>query len=238
MKATPVSIDLITIDHDIQSRAATNRETVVEYAEAWKNEAEFPPVELFCDGVDYYVGDGIHRILSAQSAGRSSVTANVHKGGKHEASIFACGANKSHGLKRTNADKRKCVERVLTLEPEWADNRIAAHIGVGDDMVKAARKQLSENESCKVNVNPPTRVGSDGKRRAAPKPAAKKTPKPEPVAAPPAPEKPVKNGKPTISTADRKDAHKFLGSLIRTLDRMGLYAELKAPLNVIAERIA
>jgi hypothetical protein len=174
MKATSIPIDLITIDHETQSRADTNRDTVAEYAEAWRSENEFPPVDLFSDGTGYHVGDGVHRILSAKEAGRSSVPACVHQGGKHEASIFACGANKSHGLKRTNADKRKCVERMLRLEAEWADNRIAAHVGVSQEHVRQVRAQLTTVVGS--DVNPPTRVGSDGKRRTAPKPAVKETP--------------------------------------------------------------
>ena len=37
----------------------------------------------------------------------------MHEGGKHEALIFALGANAGHGLRRTNADKRNAVKIAL-----------------------------------------------------------------------------------------------------------------------------
>lgn len=237
MKVIEVPIDQITIDHETQSRAATNSDTVAEYAEAWSSEADFPPVELFSDGGAYHVGDGVHRILSAEAAGVFSVPAHIHKGDRRAAAIYACGANKSHGLKRSNADKRKCVERMLKLEPEWADNRIAEHVGVVNHLVSSVREQLGTNPSCEVDVNPPTRVGKDGKRRAAPAPKPSKSDAPKAPASKPDPPKPkpVKNGQPVVSHKERDKAESLVGELIRLLCDLGVYQQVRDHLNAVAE---
>jgi hypothetical protein len=235
MKATPVAIDLIKIDHETQSRASTNELVVAEYEEGWRGDSAFPPVDLFTDGNGYYIGDGVHRVLSAARAERLSVMALVHKGGRHEAAIFACGANKSHGLKRTNADKRHAVEKLLRLEPEWADRRIAEHVGVGEHLVGVVRDQLRESRSCPVDVNPPTRVGSDGKRRKAPAVKRETAPDAPDAAITERAAKPVKNGAPTVASKDRRRAESLVGELIRLLCDLGVYQQVRSEINAVAE---
>ena len=68
----------------------------------------------------------------------------------------------AHGLKRTNADKRRSVELALAEWPNVSDRQIAEICAVGHDMVAGIRAgQLAENASCE----PQPRVGKDGKAR-------------------------------------------------------------------------
>lgn len=47
----------------------------------------------------------------------------------------------------SNADKRNCVERMVKLEPEWADNRIAEHVRLAHTFVADVRLQLVSDTS-------------------------------------------------------------------------------------------
>ncbi len=165
-KAKPISLDAIVVDGRTQSRQRTDPEVVDQYAEAWRDGMDFPPVDLFTeDGDLYYVADGIHRCLGAIKAERSSIPAIVHEGDEHAARVFACSANKNHGLHRSNADKRNAVALMLELEPSWSNRKIAEHVGVGNQLVGDVRKSL-ESTARITQLN--ERVGSDGKIRKVP----------------------------------------------------------------------
>ena len=156
-----LSLGAIVLDDKTQSRDRTEPEVVEQYAEAWRNKAEFPPVDLFAeDNLVYYIGDDIYRCQGALAAGRSSIIAIVHGGNEHAAKVFACGANKNHGLYRSNADKRNAVARMLECEPTWSNRMIAEHVGVDDKTVKSVRNVLvSGVELPHLNE----RVGTDGR---------------------------------------------------------------------------
>lgn len=65
--------------------------------------------------------------------------------------ILTVGANASHGLRRTNADKRKAVEMMLSLAEQdkidgikqWSQNEIAKQCGVSWDTVNRIWQALS-----------------------------------------------------------------------------------------------
>jgi hypothetical protein len=72
------------------------------------------------------------------------------------------GANKSHGLRRSNSDKQKAVKAAL-LHSKGAtesDRAIAEHCGVSDPFVGKLRKQM-EGESGLQTVS--SRTGRDGR---------------------------------------------------------------------------
>jgi hypothetical protein len=77
---------------------------------------------------------------------------------RQDARWLALGANKAHGLRQTNEDKRRAVEAALRMRPEWSDSRIAEHVGVHHSTVGDARKRLAESAS-----QPATRTGRDGR---------------------------------------------------------------------------
>ena len=52
--------------------------------------------------------------------GLAKISADVREGSRRDAILYAVGANASHGLKRTNRDKRNAV-MVLLKDPEWSD---------------------------------------------------------------------------------------------------------------------
>lgn len=140
---TPKQISLrdIRIDGGTQSRVELNNTTVEEYSEAMADGVQFPPVVVFFDGASHWLVDGFHRYFGADQAGLEEIAADVRNGTQLDAQLFSFGVNSDHGLRRTNADKRKAVTGALNhpVSCKWSNNQIAKHCGVSDKTVAAVR---------------------------------------------------------------------------------------------------
>lgn len=147
----PLRIDEVKIDNQIQSRTIMDRNTVYEYVEAMKGGVKFPPIIVFNDGTAYWLADGFHRVAAAKICQRTAIEAEVHEGSKRDAILFSVGANASHGLRRSNEDKRNAVKKLLD-DPEWqiwSDRQIAEKCAVSHTFVAIMRKELSGN-GCQI----------------------------------------------------------------------------------------
>jgi hypothetical protein len=115
----------------------------------WRREPCSPPVVLFRDGEQHWIGDGYHRIAAAQRVGFTSIRAEVREGDQRDARLYAASANQTHGLRRTNADKRLAVLILLQDEEwgQWSDRAIARHCGVSPTFVGSLRASLSTVDS-------------------------------------------------------------------------------------------
>jgi hypothetical protein len=171
---------------DLQARAATDDKTIAEYAEAYKDGAKFPAAVVFHDGKTYFLADGFHRYFGAKEAGFTDLLCDVREGTRKDALWFSIGANKTHGLKRSNADKRNAVQMALQERPEMTDNAIASYIGVSNHLVSDFRKPVSTTVKQVGEFQPEKRTGADGKHY----PATKLPPVPVVKSPPPEPEKP------------------------------------------------
>lgn len=141
-----VDRSLIQIDPDVQPREKIDQATVDQYREDKQRGDEFPPAILFFDGERYWPGDGIHRILAEPEGNK--IPAIVKGGGRHEARLYACGANRTHGLKRSNADKRRAVKMALEEMSDKSDGAIAKHVGVSQPFVGIVRASTQNVLSC------------------------------------------------------------------------------------------
>lgn len=136
-----VSVADIAVDPRCQPRAAIDPRIVAEYAEEMADGAVFPPLTVYDDGERLWLADGFHRLEAAKSLGLARVMCEIRRGTLRDAILHACGANASHGLRRTNADKRRAVETLLR-DPEWSqwsDYEIARRCAVSDDLVRRMR---------------------------------------------------------------------------------------------------
>ncbi|ORC47825.1 hypothetical protein B2G74_22225 [Burkholderia sp. A27] len=145
MTQQAIKLALIRIDGGTQSRASINEDTVADYAEAITGGAKLPAVIVFHDGTDLWLADGFHRYRAHNKIGALDIDADVRNGTQADAKLFAYGANKDHGLRRTNEDKKKAVIGMLTDFGEWTDNRIANHVGVDHKTVAAHRTSILGN---------------------------------------------------------------------------------------------
>ena len=137
-----IELSKIIIDGGTQPRAEINQATVDEYAEAINAGASLPPVTLFYDGAHYWLADGFHRYHGARLAGRTTIHEEVTPGTLREAILYSLSANSKHGLRRSNADKRRSVETLLNDAEwsKWSDNELARRCAVSVSFVGDVRR--------------------------------------------------------------------------------------------------
>jgi ParB-like chromosome segregation protein Spo0J len=135
---------IVADESQMQAREKLSEKTAKNYAALMKDGIKFPPVEVFKDGDKYVLADGFHRLHAMKLNGDVTTEVKVRPGGKREALFFAIGANATHGLARSNDDKKKAVHMLLT-DPDWkkcSDRDLAKYAGVSNVMVSKYRKTL------------------------------------------------------------------------------------------------
>jgi ParB-like chromosome segregation protein Spo0J len=98
-----------------QVRVKLSKETIDQYCEEIKTGAIFPPIDVFSEenSERNILADGHHRLYAHVHAGLEEIEVTMHVGDKHEALKFALMANRSHGLRMSNADKVASVKMAL-----------------------------------------------------------------------------------------------------------------------------
>lgn len=131
----------IRLDHRLQSRVEIDQDVVAEYRDAIIAGDKLPPVSVMFDKVYYYLVDGFHRYDATTAANLGEINALVTEGHFQDALLASVGANSKHGLRRTNDDKRRAVQTILSVPAwaEWSDNQIAKACGVSHPFVAAVR---------------------------------------------------------------------------------------------------
>ncbi len=145
----PQSIAISDIqDGGAQMRVEMKPDVVRDYADDMAAGAIFPPVLVYHDGTDYWLADGFHRVAAARKIERETIDAEVREGTARDAIIQGIGANASHGLRRSQADKRRAVERLLRDEEwsKWSDRKIAKVAKVDHKTVGKIRRELLGGE--------------------------------------------------------------------------------------------
>lgn len=143
------------LDKHVQMRVGINRSAVLDYAdliEEWCNSGgkpddfPLPPLIVYWqEGSKHYVADGFHRVLAARKMKLDSLPCEVRHGNKRDALLHAASANATHGVRRSNEDKRKAVIGMLTDKEwgKWTVAEIAAHCRVSKTMVGRYKAWMS-----------------------------------------------------------------------------------------------
>lgn len=136
------------IETSIQTRYRLDQSVIGEYALAMKAGAKFPPVDVFSEkGSERFIlVDGHHRLHAAHDAGRKKLACNVHSGDREAALRFALAANSDHGLRRSQADKRKAVLTALN-QPEYEDlslRDLSEICRVSHELVRNIKQEINE----------------------------------------------------------------------------------------------
>lgn len=155
---------------DIGRRAEVrpvNNDVVNEYAGAMKAGARFPLPRVFEDlnapeAQELERVDGGHRLEAMKLLQILEAECLVEPGTLDDAKLAAAGCNQTHGLRRTNADKRRAVAVVYSIHPDWTENRIATHCGVSPSTVASvvAEQDIADPEA-KEKAGP--RKAADGR---------------------------------------------------------------------------
>lgn len=152
--AQAIQIDLIRMDGGTQPRQGISWEIAYEYGDLMAEGVKLPPVTVFYDGSEYWLADGFHRVHAAKSQDIADITADVFQGTLEDAQWYSFGANKSHGLMRSNDDKQRAVQAALR-HPKCAglsDRAIAKHVGVSHPTVSQWREKLS-GKDCQIGID-------------------------------------------------------------------------------------
>jgi hypothetical protein len=138
----------IRIDGDTQARVKLDADTVAEYAAHMKDGDVFPPLIVFFDGTDNWLGDGFHRYFAYKQHAALDVDVEVRQGTKDDALLYACGAAARRGLPMTHQDYKAIIRRMLQhpVWSLWTNTTIAKHIGCSSMTVGRIKREL-EKES-------------------------------------------------------------------------------------------
>lgn len=148
--ATLIDHRKIRTDLEVQSRHAFNEDIVKEYVEAMERGDTFPPIRvIYIDATDEFIlVDGFHRLAAHRKCRTNDrIAATIELGTVEDARWVSIGANKKHGLLRSNDDKRNAIKMAL-LHPKGAslsNVKIAKYAGVSDKTVAAVRRELEES---------------------------------------------------------------------------------------------
>jgi transposase-like protein len=140
-----VPIEEVILDERCQARAEVSHETVTEYADAYRSGAKLPPVDVFVVLGKLYLVDGFHRLAALRVADESFARVRiVGQGDINDAIWHATSVNAAHGLRRSNADKRRAVELALrsAIGSEQSSRTIAEHVGVHHSTVERIRAEV------------------------------------------------------------------------------------------------
>jgi hypothetical protein len=165
-----LTIDSIVIDKDFQSRhRGLDKSHLADMIAAYEGKdaelIECPRV-FEITGKGNVLTRGFHRIEAAMRIGKKTIECEVRHGYVADAILDAVAGNIGHGLRRTNEDKRRCVEMVLSVHEDWSSRRIAEAAGVHQDLVAKVREaQVSDSDTSKENASRKSkkRKGRDGK---------------------------------------------------------------------------
>lgn len=145
MSTERVPIGSIHIDGGTQVRYQLDWFAISEYAQAMQEGAEFPAIVVFQNGDEgYWLADGFHRVQAALKIERTEIAADVRKGDKRDAILYAVGANADHGVRRTNKDKHNAVEMLLKDDEwrGWSNHEIARRCHVDEKTVRNLRESI------------------------------------------------------------------------------------------------
>jgi ParB-like chromosome segregation protein Spo0J len=140
-----LALEYITEDPRLRGRPL-KPSVVNDYVAAMRRGEVFPPIKVVCDDKDnYYLVDGYHRLAATRELnGVDTIQVEIVDGTFDKALWLAWGANRDHGLRRTQKQKREATRAALR-HPEWGkktDRAIAKHIGCDHKTVASMRRNL------------------------------------------------------------------------------------------------
>lgn len=140
-----IRLEEIRINGGTQPRAELNQETIQEYTENLKEKHKFPVVLVVYDGENYWLADGFHRLHAYKNRNKKKIPCEIIQGTRRDAVLESVGVNAKHGLRRTNADKRRAVTKLLEDEEwsKWSDHEIARKTNTSDFLVRKLRGELT-----------------------------------------------------------------------------------------------
>jgi len=166
-------IQSLTFDPDLQIRVKINDETIALYSEQMATEDDmkaFPAVEIFYDGVKYWLADGHHRRAAAEMAGHNKVWAMIKSGTRDDALWGAICGNGKQGFGLTKDDRKRAIMLAIKRFHDKSNRSIAEALGCNEKTIRNYRESTADKSA----VGTECRTGKDGKSRPAQQKASPK----------------------------------------------------------------
>jgi uncharacterized ParB-like nuclease family protein len=167
LKTVKLALDSIRLDGGTQHRAETDATLIDEYAQSLLDGDVLPPVLVYRDPDDQnWLAGGFHRWKAHKEAARTKpefakIRAEVREGTLREAMLASFSENKTHGQRRTNADKRRILRKILEDEEwsAWSDRSISDRAKVSPALVAELRDELSIHKNKQIETRKVQRGG-------------------------------------------------------------------------------
>ncbi len=173
MPRAQVNMKDLVFSEDVLPRMIRSGPIVDEYTEILrlgaKDGTEMGLGVVFHDGSTFWVADGVKRLTGQQRMGITRPWVNLKKGSKADAVWYASGANREHGVRLTNKEKRQAADNLVankSIADNFTDSAMAAQIGVSEGIVRKAHQVFIINTSADGGspAVPATKTGRDGKQ--------------------------------------------------------------------------
>jgi len=143
-------LEAFCLDGGTQIRTELCEPYIAELTAAIEAKKRLPPIVAFWDAEAerLYVADGFHRYYGHQRAKLEKIAAVVYRGTVQDAVRYAIKSNHTHGLRRTNPDKRNAVLFALR-DPEWGlktTRDLGELCGVSHNLVASIRREQEPAE--------------------------------------------------------------------------------------------
>lgn len=130
----PVRLD--TIDRSLQVRERMSPETVEDYHELYESGAKLPPPVVFENTAgQVFLADGFHRVKAAELLGIVELPCDVRHGTRDDALWYACGANRTNGMRMGRGDVAHAIRLALDAFPDRSQREIAEQVGCSREYV-------------------------------------------------------------------------------------------------------
>lgn len=100
----------LTLDEELQPRAAIDRTVLENYVQLLVDGVRFPPVVAFRDGAMLWLADGFHRWHAHKVIDADEVEVEIIDGSRRDALLYSLSANAKHGLQRGATDYKRGYE--------------------------------------------------------------------------------------------------------------------------------
>jgi hypothetical protein len=138
-----IPIAAIRLDGGTQQRDRAHPDVIEEYVNAYLDDAQkMPPVGVVQEGETFWLWDGFQRVAAASHAGEKQIQASITVGTHRDAFRMSLGANDTHGLRRTVADKQRAIQSALQDEEfgKLSNREIAKLCNVSHFFVNSLRR--------------------------------------------------------------------------------------------------